>query len=90
MSRLEKLYYKMLDEAPFNFKEANKPYIFEFAKIYAREVAIASLEKASDKAEVRLKDAFNFNETGKSFSMEGLHISISKESITNPDNITLI
>lgn len=75
--RLEELYEKMVDEAPFVFPESNRKYVYELAEIYAREVAQASLERASEKALIN----------GSEFSRCGCEIN--KESITNPDNIVL-
>ena len=74
---LENLYDKMLDEAPFNFKEANKPYIFELAKIYATECVKASLEKASEKG-------------CDSLELYNSEYEKLEKAITNPENITLL
>ena len=74
--RLEELYEKMVDEAPFVFPESNRKYVYELAEIYAREVAQASLEKAYGKACINLELC--------SYEYESL-----EQSITNPDNIVL-
>lgn len=74
--RLEELYEKMVDEAPFVFPESNRKYVYELAEIYAREVAQASLEKAYGKACINLELC--------SYEYEAL-----EQSITNPDNIVL-
>lgn len=73
--RLEELYEKMVDEAPFVFPESNRKYVYELAEIYAREVVQASLEKASN-LPINLFD-------------DEWHLEKLKESITNPDNIVL-
>lgn len=74
--RLEELYEKMVDEAPFVFPESNRKYVYELAEIYAREVAQTSLEKASN-LPINLFD-------------DEWHLEKLKESITNPDNIVII
>ncbi|MCT4253023.1 hypothetical protein HZP37_18175 [Elizabethkingia anophelis] len=59
----------------------------EVAKRYAREVAQASLEKAAENAElgvVKCEDC----KCKSNFCTD--NIGILKESITNPDNITLL
>ena len=77
--RLEELYEKMVDEAPFVFPESNRKYVYELAEIYAREVAQTSLEKASKNASAVLIE-----------NKAGIVIPyVSKGSITNPDNIVL-
>lgn len=73
--RLEELYEKMVDEAPFVFPESNRKYVYELAEIYAREVAQASLEKASELPQNLYDDEW--------------HLEKLKESVTNPDNIVL-
>lgn len=74
--RLEELYEKMVDEAPFVFPESNRKYVYELAEIYAREVAQASLEKASELPQNLYDDEW--------------HLEKLKESVTNPDNIVII
>ena len=75
--RLEELYEKMVDEAPFVFPESNRKYVYELAEIYAREAAQASLEKAYGKACINLELC--------SYEYEAL-----EQSITNPDNIVML
>ena len=74
--RLEELYEKMVDEAPFVFPESNRKYVYELAEIYAREVAQASLEKASELPQNLYDDEW--------------HLEKLKESVTNPDNIVML
>lgn len=84
MSKLEELYEKMVDEAPFIFPESNREYVFELARIYAKECCQATLEKASENVKIKLKD--NLNE----LSMMDDWNEIDKKSIANPDNIVIL
>lgn len=85
MSRLEelkdevakKIGFRDWDDARHDLDES---FIFEFAKIYAKECVEASLERASIKAKI-FKD---------SNSGSYLDAYIKKESITNKENIILL
>lgn len=87
--RLEELYEKMVDEAPFVFPESNRKYVYELAEIYAREVAQASLERASEEATINHQNG-EVNENIKYFQIDSRIIRINKQSITNPDNIVML
>lgn len=80
MKRLEELFAEMTREIPFVVNEELKPYILELAQVYAREVAQASLHKAAENAKIvdKYPNEFRYG------------LTISKESITNPNNITLL
>lgn len=82
-TRIEQLFDQMLNEAPVMFTPKMKPYIIEFAKIYAKEVAEKSLEEASRTVSYKLKDNIH------DLSMMDDWNEIDKESITNPKNIIL-
>lgn len=87
--RLEELYEKMVDKAPFVFPELNRKYVYELAEIYAREVAQASLERASEEATINHQNG-EVNENIKYFQIDSRIIRINKQSITNPDNIVML
>ena len=74
-TKLEELYEKMVDEAPFIFPESNREYVFELARLYAEECCIETLKVASEKACIEPK---------------GMMTRVDKESITNPENIVLL
>ena len=57
-------------------------------EIYAREVAKASLEKASEEATINHQNG-EVNENIKYFQIDSRIIRINKQSIINPDNIVL-
>lgn len=79
MNRLDELYDNMLDEEPFNFKEANKPYIFELAKLYAEECIKGSFKKCVE------EDGFYM--TGE----EGGTLKVIEiEDLINDKNIVLL
>ncbi|MVW93668.1 hypothetical protein FCL53_17030 [Elizabethkingia meningoseptica] len=65
--------------------------IDEVAKRYAREVAQASLEKAAENANIKYHDGHNkLYKAVKHVQIGADNIQIDKESITNPNNITLL
>lgn len=74
MSRLKELYEKMLDEAPVSFHPTQRAYIMELAEIYAKEVAQASLEKASEKPSL-IDNEISY---------------VKQSEINNPENIVLL
>ncbi|MCT4252094.1 hypothetical protein HZP37_13445 [Elizabethkingia anophelis] len=71
----------------FKFTDVERMMFFGMIQRYAREVAQASLEKAAENAElgvVKCEDC----KCKSNFCTD--NIGILKESITNPDNITLL
>jgi len=85
MSRLKELYEKMVDEAPVSFHPTQRAYIMELAEIYAKEVAQASLQKASQTAEIHIPDGAYMD-----CYVNPENIEILKSSITNVENITML
>ena len=59
------------------------------AKRYAKEVAIASLEKASQKAMIKYSQDGKKDEFCKIFAISKEMFTICKSSITNEENIVL-
>ncbi|MCL1657421.1 hypothetical protein M2T79_12520 [Elizabethkingia miricola] len=91
MKRLEQLYTEMKSEIPFVVNEELKLYILELAQVYAREVAQASLEKAYEEAKLKMTfPTGTFAKNSKWHMPDGELIVLDKESITNPNNITLL
>lgn len=88
--RIEQLFDQMLDEAPVMFTPKMKPYILEFARIYAKEVAEKSLEESSEKHSIKMTDSkYNFTHNISYFKSGNIKLEIDKSSITNPKNIIL-
>ena len=63
--------------------------LIEFSQSYAREVAIASLEKASQKAMIKYSQDGKKDEFSKIFANSKEMFTICKSSITNEENIVL-
>ena len=61
----------------------------EVAKRYAKEVAIASLEKASQKAMIKYSQDGKKDEFSKIFANQKEMFTICKSSITNEKNIII-
>jgi hypothetical protein len=89
--RLEALLKKYEDENEFHFHHIDKENIIFPAMIeYAREVAQASLERASEKVVMNYHDGHHKTNTPMTYVQFGAdNIKVQKESITNPDNIVL-
>lgn len=64
------------DKHDFTIQKFTAEDMIEFAETYAKEVAIASLEKASELPQNLYDDEW--------------HLEKLKESITNPDNILIL
>ncbi|MCT3788472.1 hypothetical protein HZQ67_13945 [Elizabethkingia anophelis] len=78
---LEKAWSKNTNNEPLDEKYIGETKaIHEAMKLYAREVAQASLEKAAENAKIvdKYPNEFRYG------------LTISKESITNESNITLL
>jgi|GEM_PF-3364535 len=97
MSRLEDIIRTVTAN---EMREITVERVKQIAIEYAREVAIASLEKASKNAKMILKinnievpADYDFNKDELEVNPEDLvnaKLKIDKESITNPENITLL
>lgn len=90
MTRLEELYNKMIDEAPFTFPESNKPYLLQLANIYATECSKASLEKASTNAKITKTSCGDSMQCGCMGNCEYPISNVNRRSINNDENITLL
>ena len=71
--------HKFKDDFDLELMQFSAYDLIEFSQNYAKEVAIASLEKASEKAKVKYTLDEELNK----------HYLIDKSSITNVENIVL-
>lgn len=98
MTHLEQLYTEMVETAPVFIPESNKAYILELARTYTRECCKASLERAAQVARIgatipKGMDISKLDTEGIPVTVEdvvNMKLRVSKESITSPDNITLL
>ncbi|MDV3636744.1 hypothetical protein CMU84_16460 [Elizabethkingia anophelis] len=99
MKRLEEIFDKTISDYnkrvshvyAFKFTDSERKMFLEMVQVYAREVAQASLEKAAENANMKYHDGLIKLNTPKKYIQLGAdNVQIDKESITNPDNITLL
>ncbi|MDV3834203.1 hypothetical protein CMU13_12815 [Elizabethkingia anophelis] len=99
MKRLEEIFDKTISDYnktvshvyAFKFSERERKMFLEMIQDYAREVAQASLEKAAENARMKYHDGHNqLYKAVKHVQIGADNIQLDKESITNPNNITLL
>ncbi|EPL7679805.1 hypothetical protein RG089_002846 [Elizabethkingia anophelis] len=89
---LEKAWSKNTNNEPLDEKYVGETTaIHEAMKLYAREVAQASLQKAAENSILKLTFSSGKIATSSTWRMpDGELIELQKSSITNPNNITLL
>lgn len=82
--------HRLNDKRDFQLHQFSDEDMIDFAENYAREVAQASLERASEKVVMNYHDGHHKTNTPMTYVQFGAdNIKVQKESITNPENIIL-